>query len=861
MKLVQIFSVLLVGFLMTACHSGFRSGIDPRPEVKASASIADSFNVADVKNGQPLNQPLNIDQSHVVILKSALNKEFLLSVNMLSQTPTPMFAGLQSRVVSFILRDQKVYLVDVTKNNLVGVGNIPQNLLLAEFPILNQTEQSVTIDFNQGMKQIFTVSELFGSDDPGYAGANYKLPTSQIRLSYLDEVKLQENALFIRQVAQVEVTDSNNETTAQPVEVRYQIKPYLPDPSFVPVLSPGFSKVGYFEANPLILNDGSTRLYAMKWNSSQPIRFAISANTPTRYRELVKSSLLYWNKILGENVVQVTQLEDSSITAPNFDLNIIQWADWNAAGYAFADAQVDPRSGQVTSAQIFFPSAFTEANVAKRVRLTQAGRPVFGLKGFTSSRLCERNLFKDLATSESVSVSPEAQDKAMRDYVYEVIAHEMGHVLGLRHNFAGSLAANYDFKDRKDLIMSYYTHQKAPEGIIASSSVMEYSRFEESAWNGDRFQNGGDALAYDQMAMKYLYFKIELPTANRPIFCTDSDISVYSDCNMSDAGRSIVSSATGAYQFNLKSLAARLVNLYISKSKLADESGVELIPVSEVDLNAKSIAKTLGNDLAKLMSLMKVGTQLIAVRSPLVPVQTTNQNEVQTLEKTYLQNEVNRLGGLTELLQPLPQSFDTDLIANFSALLEDPLYNSGFLANGQTYSFTDAEKELMKKNVALFATQVKQQFILNEIKALSGESFGFEASYGQSAPEEKQKWVDSALTSELAPLLLDRLNLYAFDKTQNKLSSEITLKDGTTKKIELPVYTQPQNIRLAATTLLSNGHEAVEWGFIENQKSADVIKDELSLLGETDTIDFSKLQTNTLKWILNNKQLESALSN
>ena len=50
----------------------------------------------------------------------------------------------------------------------------------------------------------------------------------------------------------------------------------------------------------------------------------------------------------------------------------------DAAGYAFADAHVDPRSGEVTSAQVFFPSAFIEANVPKRIRLIEGAQDVAG---------------------------------------------------------------------------------------------------------------------------------------------------------------------------------------------------------------------------------------------------------------------------------------------------------------------------------------------------------------------------------------------------------------------------------------------------------------------------------------------------
>lgn len=856
MKFSMICSLLTMGLIFSGCSKDkkekmARAGIDPQTQNQASPQIEKSFEVkklaqtaaSKTKSEVKSDADLSIDNAHVVVKKSALGKEFLLSVNMLTQAPTPAFSALQSRVVSFILRDQKVYLIDVTKNNVVGAeANIPQSLLIAEFLVIKETETSLEIDFNSGMRQIFVSGDWFVSDFMD-RNAEYKLPAAQVRLSYLDEVTMMNNSeLFIKQVAQI---DAGGE--AMPVEVRYQIKPYLPDPNFIPMKSLGFDKVGYFEANPLLLADGSSLVYATKWNEKKTIQFAISANTPQKYRELVKSALLYWNKILGDKAIEVTQLEDKTVTAPRFDLNIIQWVDWDEAGSAFADAHIDPRSGEVTSAQIFFPSGFTKQNMAALVRATQASRPMVSLKGFKSARLCERNLVTDLAQREMTEeVSPAAMDKAIRDYVYEVIAHELGHVLGLRHNFAGNLAANYDFKDRKNLIMSYYKNMKAPEGIVSSSSVMEYSLFEESAWNGDLFQNGSKALAYDEMAIKNLYFKTALPTTKRPLFCTDSHVGLYADCNRHDAGRSIISAASGAYQASLNSLAANLINAYILNSKVGFDMATDLISVSEVNLNASVRATKIAKDLIKLVSLLKDGTRFLAVRSQYMPVLNTMKSEIEKSEKDYLQDEFTRLGGIKTLTKEISENFDTDLVLNFSELLDDPMYNSGVLDDGSKFSFTADEKEIMKKQVALFAPQIKEQLILNEIKALSGQS---------ANNEEKFSWADTDLTYEFSDILAKRFIHYSLSKTSEKLISEIPMKDGTKKSVELPIYKFSQNIRLASTGLLLSGYKAADGGFLGKQNAIKLLTEEQSLIGDPEKIDIFSLDRNTLQWVLNNKKL------
>jgi hypothetical protein len=860
MKFSPIMGAAVLSLTLFSCSKDIknnnRAGIDPAPANQAPTNITETLapKKVEVKND------LNVDKAHVVLKKAGLGKELLLSANMLTQGAVAQFSGLQSRVVSFHLKDKEVVMLDVTKNNFVSPeNNIPQAILLAKFPVFSETDDSLEIDFNSGMSQIFVAGDWFTSDYSSFSGeAELKLPSAEVRLSYLDEVSVQDKALFIRQVAQIA---GNNEVV--PVEVRYQLKAYKPDPNFVPVESPGFSKVGYFEANPLLLKDGSTRVYAAKWHDKKTIKFAVSANTPKKYRELIKNALLYWNKVLGENKIEVTQLEDKNITAPRFDMNIIQWVDNDASGSAFADAQVDPRSGEVTSAQIFFPSAFFQSAVARRVRLIQQVRPHIGLKGFKSSQLCNRDIAKEFLNRESVQVSPEAMQKAVEDYVYEVVAHELGHVLGLRHNFAGNLAANYDYKDRKDLIMSYYTNKKAPmlgdKPVITSSSVMEYSRFEESAFNGDQLRTGGPALSYDVMAINYLYKEQALPKENRPVFCTDSDVAIFADCNKSDAGRSVVSAASGSYQAGLNSLAAKLVNQYIMMSKLADDVSSGLVPVSQVSLNATNQAKAIAADLGKLVSTLKSDAAFIAVRSPRLPVLATMKSEIEQLEKEYVQSEFDRLGTMQELLKAIPADYDAQLNAKFATLLEDPLYNSGIAADGKTYSFSQEEKTVMKAQVAIFSRQVKEELILNELNVLSGASIVFSQTYGQEAAEKAAAWSDSDLTYELSHLNLARFQQYALSKKEEAIKWQIKMKDGTDTELTLPEYLYPQSIRLASAKLFSNAHKAIDWGYLDKQKAAALVDAELAIMGDISKLDLSTIDRRALQWYLNNKKLESGL--
>src|ERR1035438_9302932 len=86
----------------------------------------------------------------------------------------------------------------------------------------------------------------------------------------------------------------------------------------------------------------------------------------------------------------------------------------------------------------------------------------------------------------SDQLTDEAALRVSQDYVREVVAHEVGHVLGLRHNFAGSLAATLSRKELDDWFKAYVTGKPldAYTNRLTSSSMMEYTFFKGSVFIG-----------------------------------------------------------------------------------------------------------------------------------------------------------------------------------------------------------------------------------------------------------------------------------------------------------------------------------------------------------------------------------------
>ena len=103
-------------------------------------------------------------------------------------------------------------------------------------------------------------------------------------------------------------------------------------------------------------------------------------------------------------------------------------------------------------------------------------------------------------------------DSYMHGYFIDLVAHEMGHNLGLRHNFKGNLLATAD-------------------GSRPSGSVMEYLN--------KNFRHIDTVGEYDHMAIKYGYSGVEPGIKN--IFCTDENVisvaspALSAECSRDDA--------------------------------------------------------------------------------------------------------------------------------------------------------------------------------------------------------------------------------------------------------------------------------------------------------------------------------------
>ncbi|MCC6962041.1 MAG: zinc-dependent metalloprotease [candidate division Zixibacteria bacterium] len=233
----------------------------------------------------------------------------------------------------------------------------------------------------------------------------------------------------------------------------------------------------------------------------EPIVFWIENTTPVEYRAAVKAGIEFWQgafeKAGFKNAIIAKEMPDTADWDPaDVRFSTVRWFVSPGAGYAVGPSRANPFTGQIYDADVRISADFVRGMFTYAEKFLEPlafgqsesedfprnpGDDVWNHNHF--GEICDYGPKSAKVAAEGMAVlalrntldgKSELTKKYVNEYITELVAHEVGHCLGLRHNFKASTVfpraqqTDVNFVEQNGVVstvMEYAPPNLVPDGM------------------------------------------------------------------------------------------------------------------------------------------------------------------------------------------------------------------------------------------------------------------------------------------------------------------------------------------------------------------------------------------------------------